>query len=128
MKFNRLIPELTVSNLERSKEFYRKLGFSVVYEREENNFCFIELDGNQIMLDQVNGNWDVGVLEYPYGRGINISMTVDHVEELYSRVVEEKLELFLDLETHSYRVDDKVYDDKEFLIQDPDGYLLRFNN
>ena len=27
-----------------------------------------------------------------------------------------------------YRVDDKISYDKEFLLQDPDGYLLRFNN
>ena len=32
------------------------------------------------------------------------------------------------LEIHEYRIDDKISYDKEFLIQDPDGYLLRFNN
>lgn len=36
--------------------------------------------------------------------------------------------MFRGLETHSYRVDDVVYEDKEFLIQDPDEYLLRFND
>lgn len=128
LRFNRLIPELTVSDLERSKAFYEKLGFKIVYQREEDNFCFIELDGNQLMLQKNNSNWNVGPMEYPYGNGINISMTVDNIEELYARVVDEKLKLFLDLETHSYRVEDKFYDDKEFLIQDPDGYLLRFNN
>jgi len=47
----------------------------------------------------------------------------DNFETLYK-----KFSYFKTLETHSYRVNDKVYDDKEFLIQDPDGYLLRFNN
>ena len=28
---------------------------------------------------------------------------------------------------NQYQVKDTVYEDKEFLIQDPDGYLLRFN-
>ena len=32
------------------------------------------------------------------------------------------------LEIHKYKVDNIIYEDKEFLIQDPDGYLLRFNN
>lgn len=27
-----------------------------------------------------------------------------------------------------YKVNEEVFEDKEFLIQDPDGYLLRFNN
>ena len=35
---------------------------------------------------------------------------------------------FQDLETHAYRVGSEISYDKEFLIQDLDGYLLRFNN
>lgn len=35
---------------------------------------------------------------------------------------------FQDLETNDYRVESKISYDKEFLIQDSDGYLLRFNN
>ena len=50
MKFNSLIPELTVSNIIVSKKFYQELGFRIVYEREENKFCFLELENNQIML------------------------------------------------------------------------------
>lgn len=128
MEFNKLIPELTVRDINVSKDFYLKLGFKIMYEREENNFCFVEMDGNQIMLDQINGNWEVAPLEYPFGRGINISMSIDNIEEVYARIVEDDIKLYKTLETHSYRVNDKVYDDKEFLIQDPDGYLLRFNN
>lgn len=30
------------------------------------------------------------------------------------------------MQVDKYQVDDKVYFDKEFLIQDLDGYLLRF--
>ena len=33
MKFNSLIPELTVSNIDKSKEFYISLGFKIIYER-----------------------------------------------------------------------------------------------
>ena len=36
--------------------------------------------------------------------------------------------IFQDMQVDKYQVDDKAYFDKEFLIQDPDGYLLRFNN
>lgn len=128
MEFNRLIPELSVSNIERSKEFYLNIGFKVKYERKGTKFCFIELEGNQIMIEEVNDHWDTGKLEYPFGRGINISMTIDDVEKYYQSLKEKNIKMFKDLEVHNYRVDNKVYEDKEFLIQDPDGYLLRFND
>ncbi len=128
MEFNRLIPELSVSNIEKSKEFYLNIGFKIKYERKETKFCFIELEGNQIMIEEVNNHWDTGKLEYPFGRGINISMTIDDVENYYKILSEKNIKMFKDLEVHNYRVDNKVYEDKEFLIQDPDGYLLRFND
>jgi len=128
MKFNSLIPELSVSNINKSKEFYLKIGFKIKYERKEDKFCFLELENNQIMIEENNNNWNTGELEYPYGRGINISMSISNVEKLYKTLKKKKIKFFLDLEVHEYRVDDKTYYDKEFLIQDPDGYLLRFNN
>lgn len=128
MKFNSLIPELSVTDINKSKEFYLSLGFQIKYERVENKFCFLELENNQIMIEQINDNWNTGTLEYPFGRGINISMSVSNVNELYKKIINKNIKPFKELETHSYRVDDINYEDIEFLIQDPDGYLLRFNN
>lgn len=128
MQFNSLIPELSVTDINKSKEFYLNLGFKIKYERPENKFCFLELEQNQIMIEQINDNWNTGSLEYPFGRGINISMSISNVEELYNNIKNKNIKLFKELETHTYRVDDKEYQDIEFLIQDPDGYLLRFNN
>lgn len=128
MKFNSLIPELSVSNINKSKDFYLKIGFKIKYERKEDKFCFLELENNQIMIEENNNNWNTGKLEYPYGRGINISMSISDVEMLYNTLKKKKIDFYLDLEVHEYRVDDKIYYDKEFLIQDLDGYLLRFNN
>ena len=128
MKFNSLIPELTVSNIELSKKFYLDLGFKIMYERKENKFCFFQLEDNQIMIEEQNDNWNTGPMEYPFGRGINISMTVSDVEKMYKDLKNKNIKFFLDLETHEYRVNNEISYDKEFLIQDPDGYLLRFNN
>ena len=128
MQFNSLIPELSVTDINKSKEFYLNLGFKIKYERPEDKFCFLELEQNQIMIEQTNDNWNTGDLEYPFGRGINISMSISNVEELYNDIKNKNIKLFKELEIHTYRVDDKEYQDKEFLIQDPDGYLLRFNN
>ena len=128
IEFNSLIPELSVSNIDISKKFYLDLGFEIKYERKEDKFCFLQLEENQIMIEEQNDNWNTGKLDYPYGRGINISMTVSDVEKMYNELKEKNVKMFLDLEMHEYRVDNKISIDKEFLIQDPDGYLLRFNN
>ena len=126
--FNSLIPELSVSNIEKSVEFYKKIGFKVIYERLENKFCFLELEHNQLMIEEINDNWNTAILEYPFGRGINISMSVLDIEKMYNNLKDKNIEIFKELECHTYKVNEVIYNDKEFLIQDPDGYLLRFNN
>lgn len=128
VKFNKLIPELSVSDINKSKEFYLSIGFSIVYERVEDKFCFLELDGNQLMIEEVNDHWNTGKLEYPYGRGINISMEVNDIDKIYDLVQKNYYPIFRDMQIDEYLVDDKVYSDKQFLIQDLDGYLLRFTS
>lgn len=128
MKFNSLIPELSVTNIEKSKKFYLNLGFKIMYERKEDKFCFLYLEDNQIMIEEINNNWNVGEMKYPFGNGINISMTVSDIDSFYESIISKKFVLFRKIKTSKYRVDDIIYEDKEFLLQDPDGYLLRFNN
>lgn len=108
-EFNSLIPELTVSNIEESKRFYTNLGFKIVYERIENKFCFLQLEKNQIMIEEKNGNWNTGELKYPYGNGINISMQVSDVEKMFNDLKESKQKFFLELEVHKYRVGKKIF-------------------
>ena len=88
--YNSLIPELSVSNIDISKKFYLDLGFKIRYERKENKFCFLQLEGNQIMIEENNDNWNTGKLEHPYGRGINLSMTVSNIEKMYE-ILKEKV-------------------------------------
>ena len=128
MKFNSLIPELSVSNIANSIEFYTSIDFQIVYERKKDKFCFLELENNQIMIEQINKNWNTGILEYPFGRGINISMSIKNIDQYYNKIKEKNIKIFQEIQINKYQVDEKIYEDKEFLIQDPDGYLLRFNN
>ena len=87
MKFNSLIPELSVSDIERTKKFYiDRLGFRIEYERPEDLFMFISLDECQLMFEQINDHWNVGELVYPFGRGINFEMTVKDVESLVEEI------------------------------------------
>ena len=129
MIFNSLIPELAVSDIGRTKDFYMNvLSFRLEYERPEDKFVFLSLEGNQLMFEQDNGNWSTGALEYPYGRGVNFEMTVSDVEGLYERVLEAGIRPFRELKVSHYRNGDEDIVQKEFLIQDPDGYLLRFTD
>lgn len=126
MKFNKLIPELSVSNINRSRDFYIQLGFEVKYEREVDKFIFLEMNGSQIMIQEINDNWNTGELEFPYGRGVNFSIEVKDVTGLYEFLMKRKFPLFSEIMMNEYTVNGEKYIEKEFLIQDPDGYLLRF--
>lgn len=126
MKFNKLIPELIVSDLNKSLDFYcRVIGFSIVYERP--GFTFISYEGSQIMLQQKNGEWETGNLEEPFGRGINFQIEVSNVDLLLNKFKKYKLNIYEDLSTKSYDVQGVGIKSKEFLVMDPDGYLLRFS-
>ena len=127
MKFNALIPELTVDDIGRTKDFYiNTLGFRLEYERPEDRFAFLSLYGNQIMFEQENGHWSVGELAHPYGRGINFEMAVPDAAELYQRILDRGIQPFRELQESRYRNGDAYIVQHEFLVQDPDGYLLRF--
>lgn len=64
MKFNSLIPELSVRDIDNSKEFYINiLGFKLEYERKEDKFAFLSLENVQIMIEEVNGAWNTGELK-----------------------------------------------------------------
>ncbi|MCM3006141.1 bleomycin resistance protein [Priestia koreensis] len=124
MKFNTLIPELSVSNLHVSKEFYLGvIGFELEYERKEDRFAFISLNGAQMMIEERNGHWETGELVHPYGRGINFQIAVTNIEALFSRIQKHNVPLFRDMMVNTY----SGYTQKEFILQDPDGYLLRFS-
>jgi catechol 2,3-dioxygenase-like lactoylglutathione lyase family enzyme len=129
MVFSKLIPELCCKNLEKTLDFYKLLGFKVEYEREENRFAFISIDSAQFMFQELkeDDKWSVGELTYPFGNGINFQIEVDNVDEIYNRLKENNIDILFDMEENWYRMDDKLLGNKEFLVQDPDGYLLRFS-
>jgi len=129
MKFNKMIPELSVSNLEKSLAFYKALGFKIEYERPENKFVFLSMGEIQFMIQEISDDdkWDVAPLSYPFGNGINFQLEVDNVESIYNSLKENNYKIAFDIEENWYRQDNKLLGNKEFLVQDPDGYLLRFS-
>ncbi|HEX9804412.1 MAG TPA: VOC family protein [Candidatus Dojkabacteria bacterium] len=126
---NQLVPELSVSNFQISLDFYtRFLGFSIAYQREEEGFAFLVLDKVQIMIDELGKgrDWKTAELSHPLGRGINFQIEVESIEPILANLKEANIPLFLEIEEKWYRKLDKEVGNKQFLVQDPDGYLLRF--
>ena len=129
MDFNNLIPELSVFDIFQTKNFYEELGFKIEYERQEEKFVFMSFQDSQFMFEQIHDEgWNTGELIYPLGRGINFSIAVDDIENLYTLVKSKKLEIYKRLTKSVYLVNGIEEIQMEFLIQDPNGYLLRFTN
>ena len=133
MPLNRLVPELSVSNLETSLHFYRDiLGFEVEFERPEDRFVYLTFYGSKLMLEEDRPRegesklWIVEPLDRPRGRGINISIDCEDANALAERLVEENYPLRKPLEDCWYRDNDILHGQRNFLVQDPDGFLLRF--
>lgn len=127
LEFNKLIPELSVSDFEKSIKFYTDiLGFRIEYEREESRFALLSFQGSQLMIEQTNSTWETGELQHPFGRGINLQITVDKISPILESIKKNKHPIFAEPKASWYRKDDLLLGSREFLVQDPDGYLLRF--
>ncbi len=128
VNFPALIPELYVTNLDRSKNFWCDLiGFEIVYSRPEENFVQLQLGQAFVMLDQLHPDhsWLTGAMEYPLGCGINLEIEVPDVTAVAERLQAADWPIFRPLEERWYRADDRELGVRQFLVQDPDGYLLR---
>jgi catechol 2,3-dioxygenase-like lactoylglutathione lyase family enzyme len=127
MNFHPHVPELSASHFEKSLSFYTEvLKFRVEFQRPEHQFAFLSSQGCQLMIEQENPVWKTGKLEYPYGRGINLAMQVDTLGVLLQSLQEHHFPLFADPAEHWYRQGQILLGRREFLVMDPDGYLLRF--
>lgn len=128
VEFNQLLPELTVSNLEKSINFYKTIGFTTVYERKVNKFIFLKYENVNLMLQEKSPSdkWSLAPLSYPYGNGINFEIDTDNIDKIYNNLKENGYEITFDIETNQYKNHDIIYINREFLVKDPDGYLLRF--
>ncbi|MDR1264133.1 MAG: VOC family protein [Propionibacteriaceae bacterium] len=124
-----LVPELLVTSLGESLDFWCGLcGFEIVYERPEDKFACVGLGRSRVMLDQrgAGRDWETGPLERPYGRGVNFEVHVPAVQPLVERLRAARWPLFLAPEVRTYRVGAEAVTVEQFLVADPDGYLVRF--
>lgn len=125
----RLIPELDVSDLKKSLHFYLSvIGCQLKYDRPEERFAMLDLEGAQIMLEEAAGpgrRFRTAPLEKPFGRGVNFQIQVSDVDSLYNRVVSAGVEIIIPLEERWYRSGEHELGNRQFVVADPDGFLLR---
>lgn len=126
--FNALVPELDVSDITASLRFWCDLlGFHVVYDRPAAGFAYLQREGAQVMLCQINGEWVTGSLERPFGRGINFQIEASDVTVIATALTAAEWPLFRPVRESWYRIGADEFGAREFLVQDPDGYLVRFS-
>ena len=67
-------------------------------------------------------------MEPPLGRGVNLQISVPAVEPVLTALSRAGRSLFMAPETRWYRIGDQEAGVEQFLVADPDGYLLRFQS
>ena len=125
-----LVPELDVTDLEASLTFYvNVLGFRIRYARLQERFVYLERDGAELMLEAAAGpgrRFRTASLEAPFGRGVNLQIRVGDARALLGAARAAGATIILDLEDRWYRTRADEAGNRQFVVADPDGYLLRF--
>ena len=107
-----LVVEVFVSDIERSLEFYRALGFVQIGDAAEGGFAILAWEASVLFLQEL----EVPPVERPQA---NVRVMVDDVDAYWQRAIE--------LGATVYRpIDDREYGLRDFIIADPDGFALRF--
>ena len=125
-----MVPELAVTDAAASLRFWVGLcGFEVVYDRPDEGFAYLRHGESEVMIDQLGlgRDWVTGPLEYPLGRGVNFTVQVEALDPVLARLLEAEWPLFMAPESKVYRTGDETVTVRQFLVQDPDGYLVRFS-
>lgn len=126
--WNRMVPELTVLDFTVSLHFYVEvLGFNIMIRRTEPDFAYVSLGEAQLMLEQYTPEgWNTAELVRPLGRGVNFQIEVEDIKPVLARVNANGFKVYRELRDNHYTIGETTACQREFLVQDPDGYLLRF--
>ena len=126
-----LVPEFAVSDFAASRHFYcNVLGFVCEYERPDEGFACLSLGDAELMIDQIGlgRTFDDGHRpnSYPFGRGLNVQIEVGDIRPLLDALNDADHPLYLEQEDRWYRRGPVELGNRQFIVADPDGYLLRF--
>jgi catechol 2,3-dioxygenase-like lactoylglutathione lyase family enzyme len=122
----RMVCELHVNDLDVSLAFWCDvLGFAVAFRRPEEGFVYLEHpDGPQVMLCRRNGRFETGPMERPLGQGVMLQIYLDSIAAPLAAASARQWPLHTPLREIWRRTGDRESGQREFFLQDPDGYLL----
>lgn len=127
MNWNPLVPELSVTDFQASLHFYTEgVGFSITYQRTDPHFAYLDLSGAQLMIEADHeAGWHTGVLDRPRGRGLNLQIEIPDVRSTRIRLLAQGVTVFREVRESWYDTNEGREGQLEFLVLDPDGYLIR---
>lgn len=116
-KIKKMSPQLLVTDLEHSIEFYtKKLGFDVEFRYEDfyagiiKDSCSIHLKSGKLSIEERKNKKE--------NDDLDIVFSVEGVEGLYEEFLNKSVDIVQPLCDRAYG--------REFYIADPDGYILAF--
>lgn len=121
-----LIAEFMVSDYDRTFAFWTNiLGFTAAFARPAQRLaCLTRPEGAQIMFYERDGDWETGPMEPPFGRGAIIQVFVSDVDRIAEAIRAAGLPFFVEPREKWRDWGDRLGGQREFLVQDPDGYLV----
>jgi catechol 2,3-dioxygenase-like lactoylglutathione lyase family enzyme len=124
--FSRSAVELIVTDQAASLAFWTGvLGFGVAYSRPAQKFAYLErVEGAQVMIYERDGDWETGAFVPPLGRGVVIQVSVDDVDQVSAGVRAAGVPFYVAPREKWRDWGDRLGGQREFLVQDPDGYLV----
>ncbi|CAN1549016.1 hypothetical protein MCELHM10_02095 [Paracoccaceae bacterium] len=121
-----LMAEMMVEDYPVSLAFWTDvLGFVPAFTRPAQKLaCLVHPDGAQVMIYQRDGDWETGVMQAPFGRGAVIQIYVADATAVAARVTAAGWPFYVPLREKWRDWGDRLGGQREFLVQDPDGYLV----
>jgi catechol 2,3-dioxygenase-like lactoylglutathione lyase family enzyme len=118
--------EMMVQDFPRSLAFWTgPMGFAVAFTRPAQKLaCLERADGAQIMIYERDGHWETGAMQPPFGRGAVIQVYVTDVDAMADAMVAAGVPFYVAPREKWRDWGDRLGGQREFLVQDPDGYLV----
>lgn len=116
---------LNVTNIDKSLEFYRNIGFRVArtYKNDEGQVAWADLalQGAEFGLGHIPSNDDPGFRQWvgtPLGAGVIVYFTVPNVDRYYKLAKNARATIEMEMVDRPYG--------RMFTLNDPDGYTISF--
>jgi catechol 2,3-dioxygenase-like lactoylglutathione lyase family enzyme len=115
-----LVTEIVVRDIQRSTQFYRRLGFALL--RDDGDFVELTWEDHRLFLVELSAFPGVSAAEQPTPPPFplaNVRVMVPHVDDYWRLANELGAHVIMPMA-------DRAYGLRDFTIADPDGFGVRF--